>query len=165
MARGKGASAWKWLLPVAGVGALLGALAWMQVRPPLLTEDHLREARERWQASGPVSYTLELELKGAIEDIRRIEVRDGRVVGMTTDGVEVAATAREYWSVHGLFGSMATELANAREPGRIFGDSERLEVTIRAKFDSRLGYPTFFLRHVSGSFRDVSWRVTSFEPL
>lgn len=165
MTTGSGSRRRWWVLAAVVMGTAAGVAVWLQFRPALLTEESLREARARWEAAGPASYVLELEMSGAFSDTRRVEVRDGRVVGMTTDGAEVPVTAWEHWSVEALFGSLATEIANAREPRKIFGGTTQTSVTLRARFDPELGHPTYFLRHVSGTFVDMSWRVVTLEPL
>ena len=70
---------------MVGVG---GGLLW-SLRSPAepLDADRLAAARERWERRGPSDYALELELSGALSDRRRIVVRDGEVVEMTTSGV------------------------------------------------------------------------------
>ena len=164
MRRVRGVGRWGLIL-VLLLGGAVGVGVWLQFRPGLLTEEALSEARSRWEAEGPTSYLLEMELKGAVVDTRRIEVREGKVVAMTTGGAEVPASVWEYWSVTALFDSLATEMANAREPQKIFGGSGQAVVTLRVRFDPELGHPTYFLRHVSGSFVDMSWRVVSLQPL
>lgn len=153
------------------LGAALGLLAglYFALRQPAepLTAERLARARELWTSGGPATYSLELELAGAVRDRRRIEVRDGAVVGMTTDGVEVPRQAWAYWTVDGLFDFLETELGNARSPQRAYGVADPKLVVLRARFDPELGYPEYFLRHVMGTAggrRDTAWTVVAFEP-
>ncbi len=151
------------------LGIVLGLVGglYFALRQPAepLTAERLEEARAQWAAAGPPAYVLELELAGAVRDRRRIEVRGGAVVGMTTDGVEVPRQAWEYWTVDGLFAFLETELGNARSPQRAYGVTDPKQVVLRARFDPELGYPEFFLRHVmGGTGRDTSWTVVAFRP-
>jgi hypothetical protein len=125
-----------------------------------LTRERLDEARARWKANGPRNYVLEVEARGARH---KIEVKDAEVVAMTTGGNPVVSGAH-LWSVEGLFGFLSQELSNLQRPESAYGVSDPLEVVLRAEFDARYGYPSLFLRHVSGRTRSDGFRVLSFEP-
>lgn len=152
----------RWLALGAALGLAAGLYFTLRQPAEALTSERLERARARWTAAGPRSYTLELELAGVLRDRRRIEVREGAVVAMTTGGVEVPRQAWDYWTVDGLFAFLETELANAASPERAYGVSDPSRVVLRARFDPDLGYPEFFLRHVMGSRRDTSWTVVAF---
>lgn len=126
-----------------------------------LTQERLAEARARWKERGPKSYALDVEARGARH---HIEVKDGAVVAMTTDGNEVAAAAREYWSVEGMFRFLSEEISNLKRAEAAYGVSDPDDVVLRARFDGRYGYPSRFLRHVTGRTRSEGWQVRSFEP-
>ncbi len=104
-----------------------------------------------------MSYQFELELGGAIEDRRLVQVREGEVVAMTSDGVEVPESAWPYWTVEGMFASLEQELQNAAHPQRIYGISDPERVLLQAEFDPELGYPSRFLRHVLGTRQSIEW--------
>ena len=145
-----------WIATGLILGLLAGLLYLRRSTDPLTTE-RLANARALWQERGPVSYQFELELGGAIEDRRLVQVREGEVVAMTSDGVEVPASAWPYWTVEGMFASLEQELQNAAHPQRIYGISDPERVLLQAEFDPELGYPSRFLRHVLGTRQSIEW--------
>lgn len=153
--------AWAALAVVVGVG---GGLLW-SLRSPAepLDAERLAAARELWRRHGPSDYAIELELSGALSDRRRIVVRDGEVVEMTTSGVRVPRPTWSYWTVEGMLGFLEDELDNRSRPERAYGVSDPEAVVLNASFHPELGYPTHFLRHVMGKGRGVEWRVVAFE--
>ena len=154
---------WSWIVLGLALGVAVALLLFVREPGRGLDDEALAEARARWSRSGPASYSLEIETGGSMEAAHRMEVRDGEVVAMTTNGVEAARSAWEYWSVDGLFAFLETEIANAADPKRAYG-VEPGQVVLRVRFDADYGYPEFFLRHVMGRQRGIEWRVTSFEP-
>lgn len=126
-----------------------------------LTQERLEKARALWKQRGPKAYAIEIDVRGARH---RIEVQDGAVVTMTTDGNPVRADAREYWSVDGMFRFLSEEISNLQRVEAAYGVSDADDVVLRAKFDPAYGYPSRFLRHVLGQDRSVEWNVRSFEP-
>jgi Family of unknown function (DUF6174) len=160
--RRRGRRFWGWLAVGLAIGGVVGLTI---ARKPggALTAERLAEARARWAAAGPKSYTLELQLRGAVEDERHIVVRDSKVVEMTTGGAPVPEAAWSYWTVEGMFGFLDEELRNAAHPKRTYGVDDPRRVVLRAAFDRRRGYPSFFLRHVLGSQQSVEWTVTRFQ--
>jgi hypothetical protein len=126
-----------------------------------LTRERLEEARARWAAHGPKSYALDVDVRGLRY---RIEVKDGAVVAMTTDGNPVAPSAAEYWSVEGMFRFLSQELSNLQRPEAAYGVSDPEDVVLRAEFEAKTGYPARFLRHVLGQDRSIEWQVRSLEP-
>ncbi len=129
-----------------------------------LTAERLEAARRLWESRRPADYTLEIEMRGALRDRRRIEVRGTEVVRMTTGETEVAPQASAYWTVEGLFQFLETDLANAARPRDAFGVSDPEAVVLRARFDPEWGYPAYFLRHVLGRRQSVEWVVREFRP-
>ncbi len=148
-----------WLVAAFVIGAGAGLLLLGRDRAEELTAERLAEAREVWESQAPASYTMELEMRGALSEVRTVVVRNGRVVTMTTGGIEAPASSWEYWSVEGLFDVLAAEIANAADPQRTLGAGK---VALLARFDPSWGYPSYFYRHIMGSLNDVEWRVSSF---
>ena len=128
-----------------------------------LARPGLEEARARWDSAGVTDYDFELVLSGSLEDTRLVEVRGGEVVGMRAGGAPVPEAAWIYWSIEGLFDSLATELSNLSQPKRSFGVDDPAQVHLRVEFDPVRGYPTYFLRHVMGTQQSVEWRVVHFD--
>ncbi|MDX1644021.1 MAG: DUF6174 domain-containing protein [Thermoanaerobaculia bacterium] len=152
-------------MTIALVGGLLvGLLVLRSNAPPDLTVERLEAARTRWESRGPASYTLEIEMQGALEDRRRIEVRNGRVTEMSVGERPASEDSRTYWSVDGLFDFLEAELRNAADPPPELGVSDSSQIVLKAAFDRRLGYPESFLRHILGRQQSTGWQVVSFEP-
>jgi len=144
----------------------MAIIAYVALRKPggPLTEQALAAAQAQWRDRGPRSYDLELEIRGGQEGAHEIQVRDGRVTRMTTGGKPVAESVWAFWSVDGMFTFLAQELENAKAPLRAHGVSDPAAVTLRVQFDAELGYPRYFLRHVTGRQSEIWWEVTSLEP-
>ena len=121
-----------------------------------LTRERLEEARARWAEKGPKDYSIDVEVRDARH---RIEVRDGKVVSMTTDGNPVRPGAEEYWSVEGMFRFLSEELSNLRRSEAAYGVQDPGDVVLRAEFDPRSGFPSRFLRHVQGQPRSLEWKA------
>ena len=152
-------------MPFAFV-ATAALVAFVALRRPSepLTEQALRAAEARWRERGPTNYDLALEIGGGQEGAHEIQVREGRVTRMTTGGKPVPESVWAFWSVEGMFKFLAQELENARNPQRAHGVSDPAAVTLRVQFDADLGYPRYFLRHVTGRQSQIWWGVTSLEP-
>lgn len=148
-----------WLLVALVVGAAAGLLLLGRDRATELTAEQLAEARRVWESQAPSAYTLELEIRGALSEVRTVTVANGRVVSMISGGIEAPESSWEYWSVEGLFDVLATEVSNAADPRRSVG-AER--VVLLARFDPTWGYPSYFYRHIMGSLNDIEWQVVRF---
>lgn len=144
-------------------GLLVGLFVLRSGAAPELVAAELDAARARWEAHGPASYTIELQMGGALSDRRRIEVRDGEVVDMTVDGRPASEDSWAYWSVEGLFDFLRAELRNKESPPRALGVSGPDQIVLRARFDPELGYPTHFLRHLLGRQKGTEWEVVEFK--
>ena len=144
-------------------GLLLGLLLFRSTAPAELTSGELADARSRWEANGPSSYIFELQMGGALDDRRRIEVHDGVVVAMTSNEQPSAESSWEHWSVDAMFGFLETELRNAADPKKTLGVADASQVVLRADFDPQLGYPSFFFRHLLGRQQSTEWKVVRFE--
>lgn len=151
-------------MAIALVGGLLvGLLVLRANAAPELTSERLAAARARWEAEGPSSYTLVLQMRGAVQDRRTIEVRDGQVVDMKTGGRPAREGSWSYWSVDGLFDFLDTELRNAAHPPPELGIDDPSQIVLRARFDRRWGYPAYFLRHLLGRQQSTEWEVVDFQ--
>ena len=149
-----------WLAAAFVVGAAAGLLLLGRERAGELDAERLAAARELWRSRAPDAYTLELEMRRALNELRIVTVRDRRVVDMTAGGVRTPEASWEYWSVEGLFDVLATELANAADPRR---NPTAGRVALLVRFDDEWGYPSFFYRHTMGSLNDIEWEVVGFE--
>lgn len=158
------------------VGTLLGAMAVAaglltyallhRNTTPLLTRADYEAAADLWNAKGPTSYNLELQLTGNRPGVIRVEVRDGQATRMQRDGV-VPSQERTwfYWTVPGMMDTIAEELEMAESPAKSFNVPGASEVIQRAQFDPQFGYPRKYDRMVLGADFETHWEVTNFEPL
>jgi hypothetical protein len=152
-------------LAVASVGVLLFFVLTSD-RAPRLTRAEYEAAVARWDAQGPASYNLDLELTGNRPSLIHVEVRDGQAVRMTRDGVEPRQERTWfYWTVPGQFDTIAEELEMAENPAQAFNSPTATQVVIWAEFDPQLGYPLRYDRVVLGTDFEIHWKVTRFEPL
>jgi Family of unknown function (DUF6174) len=135
-------------------------------RTPRLTEADYKAAVARWDANGPASYNLDLELTGNRPGRIHVEVRDGQAVHMTRDGVEPKQERTwYYWTVPGQFDTIGEELEMARDPANSFKAPGATGMVMWAKFDPRFGYPLKYDRVVLGTNFEIHWKVTRFEAL
>lgn len=146
--------------------AIAAFVLFTRERAPLVTADNLHAAQQKWNEHGPADYELDLELTGNRPGKVHVEVRDRQVVHMTRDGVEPKQKRTwDYWSVRGMFDTIADELEMAKAPAKAFNAPAASQVMQRADFDPSLGYPRRYDRVVLGADFEVHWRVTRFEDL
>lgn len=94
-----------------------------------------------------------------------IEVRDGTVTKMTRDGVTPSQSRTwEYWTVPEQFETIAQDFDSAERSGG-FGAAPGTQTTLKAEFDTTLGYPRRYERYVLGTNLNVDWTVTRFEAV
>ncbi len=151
---------------VAGFAILASLLLIRVLRDPLpvLDEPTLTAAWQQWQAYGPTSYNLTLQLEGARPGPVHIEVRNRQVTAMTRDGrTPRQRRTWEAWTVESQFDMMRRELEMAADPAGEMGTTSDSRLLLGATFHPRLGYPTRFRRIAIGGGPDVSWRVTKFQ--
>jgi hypothetical protein len=153
------------------VAAGLAVLVWLHRQSvPRLTRERFAEARQQWNAHGPGSYVIDVELGGANEATMHVRVRNGQVEAMTYNGLSPKRHTWDHWSIDGQFETIARELENAQNPEAAHGVSDPSQIVLRAEFDAELGYPRFFERIVmdaerpTGS-REIRWKVTRFERM
>lgn len=127
--------------------------------PEPLTSERLAEAKARWEASGVDTYVLELEMRGAINERRTVEVEAGIVIDMTAGEAPAARTAWDSWSVEGLFTLLERELENAGNSMATYGVEDSSLIHVDAAFCPELGYPLFFRRELPGSIQPIEWEV------
>ena len=150
---------------LAAVVVIVGLLVLFLRRPPVLTLERLQAAEQRWRASRISDYDMRITVSGVQRGVHKIEVRDGKVTGMTTGGAEVARHVWPRWTVEGLFDFLREELANAEDPENAFGVSDPSRVVLYAGFDEQTGYPRRFLRHVMGRQESVEWQIEEFRQV
>ena len=145
---------------------ILAAAILFRDSTPRLTEAIYEAAVARWDANGPDSYNLDLELTGNRPGEIHVEVRDGQVVHMTRDGVEPKQERTwYYWSVPGQLDTIGQELEMGRDPAESFNSPKATEMVMWAEFDAKFGYPLKYDRVVLGTNFEIHWKVTRFEAV
>jgi hypothetical protein len=150
---------------VAGLIVTMAVLRWQLADPtPALSADSFQAARRLWAQRGPADYDLEVEVQGPQPGKYRVVVRGGQPTAAFRNE-QPLKQQRTFgtWSVPGMFGTMARDLEQV-ERRRTGNVAARVpDLTLRAQFDSELGYPVRYLRIESGSTADVTWKVTRFQ--
>ena len=132
-----------------------------------VTEQSLRDARQRWERSGIRDYTLEWTNSGPGRPKYHVEVREGAVRSvqfMLPDGTlrETNTHEPKYFGVEGLFLTIAEELAQLRTDAP-FNQQKGASVVMRFTPDPKYGFPQSYRRDVAGSLKAMSFDVTRFE--
>lgn len=156
-----------WVLGI--VSALLGALLVWQFtsrRPsPPLTEASLAQARARWAENQIANYAMIVQVSGKQPHRHEIQVREGAVAAMITDGSPAPDRVWKYWSVEGLLQFLEEDLANQRAPQAAYGVDDPKSVFLDASFDPKTGVPVRYLRQVGGRPLTVEWDIVEFKRL
>src|SRR5262249_37193210 len=117
-----------------------------------------------WDKNGPKDYDMEILVSGAQSGRYRIQVREGRVASITTNGINDPKRTGDYWTVPGMLRTLEEELALARSPMAAFGVTDPQSVYVAAAFDPKYGFPRNFLRQVFGKNLTIDWEVRVFNP-
>jgi hypothetical protein len=133
---------------------------------PALTPELFDAAHQRWQASGPADYDIEVRVSGPQAAEYRVEIRGGQPQAAWRNG-QPLTSRRTFgtWSVPGMFSTISRDI-EALE--RFKAGRERQELILRAAFDPRYSYPQRYRRIEWGSRKGsdavtVSWEVTEFK--
>jgi hypothetical protein len=151
------------IMTIAVIGALLVRQVFVAQRIPELTEARLQQAEELWEQSGPASYVMDLDLRGAQPGRVHIEVQSNEITAMTRNGRTPPRRTWRVWSVPGLFEMLGRELQLADDPVHEMGAAAGTQVRVRCEFDAKLGYPNRYHRYMSAGGPEVFWRVSRFE--
>lgn len=151
------------LAVIVGGAALLLQLFVAQ-RLPELTEARFDAAEALWEESGPDTYSMDIEIRGAQPGNVSIEVRDGTPTAMKRDGLVPPERTWSTWTVPGMFHMLTEEFAIQADPTHKGQGAPGAKVWLRCHFDPRYGYPAIYQRLMTGGGPEVYWRVTRFEP-
>ena len=149
-------------LAFAIVSLVLAVEFFVVERIPLLTEVELESAKKRWQEHGPVSYEMDIELRGAQPGRVQVKVQNRVVTAETRDGRIPKEHTWETWSVVGMFNTLETDMEIAENPQQVVQAPPGTTWQLRCEFDPQLGIPRRYHRLASGG-PEVYWRVTRFE--
>jgi hypothetical protein len=133
---------------------------------PEINQQAFDDAFEAWQSVEPPSYDIETAVTSRQPAVYVVQVRDGKVVKATRNGVELKQIrTMGTWSVPGMFDTIQRDLRNtvADPNDRITPRSPR--VTVRASFHPQWHYPQTYQRIQWGSPYEVAWSVARFEVI
>jgi Family of unknown function (DUF6174) len=131
-------------------------------RIPLLTQSELNDAKKRWQEHGPVSYDMDIELRGAQPGSVQISVRNRVVTAETRDERVPKEHTWDTWSMPGMFNTLETDMEIAENPEQAIQAAPGTKWELRCEFDPEFGIPRSYHRVASGG-PEVYWRVKHFE--
>jgi hypothetical protein len=134
-----------------------------------VTPESVADARQLWAKAGIHSYDLEWTASGTNNAHYLVTVRDGevrKIVSIAPDGgrFEVHPVERSFYSVDGLFTTIADELAQLRMD-QPFGQSKGNKVVMRFTTDPKLGYPRYYRRDVLGTPQALEIDVLRLSPV
>lgn len=149
---------------VAVSGVLFAMNYFVAERLPALTEAVLNTASAKWDANGPASYDMDIELRGARPGVVHVEVRDKEVTAQTRDGRVPGKWTWDTWSVPGMFDTLSQDLQTAANPEQAIQAEAGTKWRLRCEFDEQNGLPRKYHRLVTNG-PEVFWQVTSFKPM
>jgi hypothetical protein len=145
-------------------GVILAMNYFVAERLPALTEESLNKASASWDAKGPASYDMDIELRGARPGTVHVEVRDKEVTAELRDGRVPGKWTWDTWSVPGMFDTLSQDLQTAADPEQAIQAEAGTKWRLRCEFDGKNGLPRKYHRLVTNG-PEVFWQVTSFKPM
>ncbi len=159
-------------LAFAGVVLWQVAIAQRGKNPPL-TLQRLDDAQQQWKNNRPENYSVQIKLFGQFGGQLTVVV-NGPDVQLVADPPKLLDSASpdfwnpNSWTVDGMFVRLRRDLdivvnpeflppAGTAAPAHGFK-------TLRADFDSKLGYIVQYKRPQLGQLPALQWRVATFEP-
>jgi hypothetical protein len=139
-------------------GVLAGLRLFLAERTPELSQVALQAALERWQANGPESYDLDVQIGGAQPGLAHVEVRNGAVTVATRDGQPLDDWNRDEWTIPSQFEMLEREFEFQADPQNEMGAPPGAKLWLRCEFDPKLGYPRRFRRQATGGAPEAFWR-------
>ncbi len=130
-------------------------------RIPLLSQAELDGAQKLWQEHGPLSYDMDIEIRGARPGSVHINVKNRVPMAETRDGRVPPEHTWETWTVPGMFDMLEKDMEIAENPEQAIQAEPGTTWLLRCEFDPQLGIPRRYHRIVSGG-PEVYWRVTRF---
>jgi len=153
---------------VGGIIAL-GIIRWKYGDPlPEMSPADYFAAKDKWKASAPENYDIEVEVTGTRPATYRVQVRGGVAVAASIvdqQGQETPQMQQRTfgtWSVPGMFGTMSKDVEVLEKHAKGKADKFTPRLTLRAEFDPKYGYPAAYRRIQWRSAVEVKWRVTKF---
>jgi hypothetical protein len=133
-----------------------------------VTPEAVENAKRLWTQANIRNYDLDWTIRGPNNAHYFVSVRDGearKVEMVQRDGtkVELHFDGTRYYSVDGLFRTIADELALLKTD-LPFGQPKGTKVIMRFLPDAKLGYPHFYRRDVLGTPLSISIDVNALTP-
>lgn len=130
---------------------------------PALTSAAFDAAWDRWRSVGPSDYEIQIRVTGTQPATYRVVVVTGEARQAFRNGQALQQRRTfETWSVPGMFSTIEGDLT--RRQGNTGAGVAPAQMTLRAEFDSELGYPRKYRRIEWGQGVEVNWEVEKFEP-
>jgi hypothetical protein len=132
-----------------------------------VTTDRIDSARELWAKAAIRDYELEYTTAPAnghfLVTVRAGEVK--KVEAIQPDGarVELHPGAPRYYSVDGLFVTIADELAQLEKPNP-FEQPKGTQILMKFKTNPELGYPEWYRRDIMGATQSARIDVIKLTP-
>jgi len=142
------------------VTILVGLKLLVADKIPDLSEEAFQAAMQQWQARGPASYDLDVQIGGAQPGVAHVEVRNGEVTVATRDGLPLQDWNMDEWSVPGQFEALEREFEFQENPQREMQAPPGARLWLRGEFDPEFGYPRRFHRCATGGAPEVFWRTS-----
>jgi hypothetical protein len=149
-------------LALAIAGIVLALQYFVVEHLPELTDADLTAAQKRWQEKEPVSYDMDIEIRGAQPGSAHVEVRNRVVTTASRDGKVTPERTWNTWAVPGMFEMLSRDLEIAEDPEKAIQAAPGTKWRLWAEFDPQLGYPRRYHQIVYGGGPEVYWRVVQF---
>jgi hypothetical protein len=160
----------RWFLLFAAIGSVASLIMLVRTRygdpTPEITGEAFSGARRRWREAGLKDYDVSVEVinSGRLEKYD-VAVRGGHAESASRNGAPLTNHRTfETWSVPGMFGTIDSDWQNVEKHLKHQADASTLQLTVKVEFDPKYGYPKRYRRIEWGSSREISWKVTRFEP-
>ncbi len=152
---------WIWFFAVVGLLAVAGITINLvyNIRQQL-TPEQLRQARERWEETGPRSYNLRYLVRKPDTEPEQYEaeVRNGRVVAARLNGRLLEVRLWGHHDMRGRYADIQRFLEEDAKPGKP-------RVFAKAQFDAKTGQLLHYVRAVSATRERVQIDVQELTPI
>lgn len=132
-------------------------------KTPMVTPTAFYAARDRWEATAPQAYDIEIRVSGSQPATYRVEVRGGEAEVALRNGKPLTQRRTfSTWSVPGMFSTISRDIEALERHAAGKADASTPRLILRAEFDPQYSYPAKYRRIEPGSPVEVSWEVTHF---
>lgn len=152
---------------IGGSVGLMALLLFWRVKyhdpTPRLTPELFEAAHERWKATAPPNYDIEVQVTGSQPATYRVEVRGGESVAAWRNG-QPLLTRRTFgtWSVPGMFGTISRDVEAIERHATGRADRFTPRLLLRCQLDPKYSYPAKYRRIEQWSTVEVAWEVKEF---